>query len=321
MFKVVILGNSDMLANLIMGTIDAKCKIVGVFRYEKMKNGVIYQKFKDFLFPSKEYSFIKSHKLPEIKAKKANSEQFKKELLKLNPDIVLVGTWSEKLRKDILQLPKIAMINVHPSLLPKYRGPNPYLRTIWNGEQKSGITFHLMDENFDTGAILMQKSVEIKLDDTGKELRERTILAVRESVKELLCQLDEDFIIPVNQSETQASYYPQISQEDVMLDFTKSAQENYNHIKAFFPWCKTYFSHKEIFLCPNPYFVQILENDTEDKTVGIIVDKDVQTRSITVVCGDGKLLKMSNLRLYGCILKFFTKSYIKYMVKKSDLIL
>ena len=316
MFRVVILGHGDMLSNLIIGTIDAKCKIVGVFRYERLKTCSVYQKIKDFFLPSKEYSYIKSYGLPEIKSKSANSEEFKKELLALNPDIVLVGTWSEKLKKDIVQLPKIAMINTHPSLLPKYRGPNPYLQTIWHREEKSGITFHLMNEKFDAGAILLQKSVEIKPDDTGKELKERTVLTARSAVTELLNMLADDFIIPVDQSEERATYFPQITNDDVMLDFKQSAEEISAHIRAFHPWTKTFFSYKNKFFIPNPYKIEIIENKTEIKEAGEITDKNHREKSITVVCGDGKLIKLSNLKLYGCFNKTFNYFYIRHFVKK-----
>lgn len=316
MFRVVILGHGDMLSNLIIGATDAKCKIVGVFRYERLKNCSIYRKIKDFFLPSKEYSYIKSYNLPEIKSKSANSEKFKKELLSLNPDIILVGTWSEKLNKDILQLPKIASINVHPSLLPKYRGPNPYLQTIWHREKQSGLTFHLMTEKFDAGAILLQKSIEIKPDDTGKELKERTVLTARSAVTELLNMLADDFIIPVEQSEERATYYPQITNDDVMLDFNKSAEEIYAHIRGVHPWTKTFFAHKNNFFIPNPYAVEILENKTETNEIGNITDKNDKEKSITVVCGDGKLLKMSNLKLYGSLNKLFTTFYIKHFVKQ-----
>ena len=321
MFRVVILGHGDMLSNLIIGTTDAKCKIVGVFRYERLKTCSIYQKLKDFFLPSKEFSYIKSYNLPEIKVKSANSEEFKRELLALNPDIVLVGTWSEKLKKDIVQLPKIAMINAHPSLLPKYRGPNPYLQTIWHREEKSGITFHLMNENFDAGAILLQKSVEIKPDDTGKELKERTVLAARSAVTELLNMLADDFIIPVDQSEERATYYKQITNDDVMLDFKKSAEEVSAHIRAFHPWSKTFFEHKTKFFIPNPYNLEILDNTTEIKEIGKIADKDDKEKFVTVVCGDGKLLKMSGLKLYGFFNRPFCSFYIKHFVKKHDKLL
>ena len=87
-----------------------------------------------------DYNYIKSYKLPEIHASSVNSKEFKKKLLKLNPDIILVGSWKEKISKEIYDIPKIATINAHPSLLPKYRGPNPYYWTIKNREQQSGIT-------------------------------------------------------------------------------------------------------------------------------------------------------------------------------------
>lgn len=318
MFRVVILGHGEMLANLIAGTLDAKCKIVGVLRYERLKKLDIYSKIKDFVLPSTEYSYIKSYNLPEIKAKSANSKKFRKELLALNPDIVIVGTWPEKIEKATIQLPKIAMINVHPSLLPKYRGPNPYLQTILHGEKQSGLTFHLMSEKFDEGPILLQKTIEIKPDDTGKELKARTVLTARSAVTELLNSLADDFIIPVVQNENNATYFPQISSEDIMLNFKKDAESLSAHIRSFSPWTKTYFEYKNKFFIPNPYAIKILDSDNENLTAGMIVDKNDKKSSITVVCGDKKLLKMEKLKLYGLFNKIFTKQYIKYFVKKGD---
>lgn len=320
MFRVVILGHGEMLGNLIAGVQDAKCKIVGVMRYERLKKLDIYTKIKDFILPSTEYSYIKSYNVPELKSKSANSEQFKKEILKLNPDLVIVGTWGEKLKKESIQLPKIAMINVHPSLLPKYRGPNPYLETIRHLEKTTGITFHLMSEEYDAGAILLQKQIEIKPDDTGKELKERTVLMARQAVTELLNSLADDFIIPVEQSEERATYYPQITRDDIMLDFNKTSEEISAHIRGFYPWSKTYFSYKSKFFTPNPYKLEILDNNTEFTTAGTIVEKSFENHSLTVVCGDGKLLKMENLRLFGKINNLFTTQYIKHFVELNDLV-
>ena len=91
--KVVVLGNGEMLTNLIAGCLDAGCNIVGVFRYEKVRYNPIDGFIIDLFNPSQEYNYIKSHKIYEIKARSANSAEFKKEILKLNPDIILVGTW------------------------------------------------------------------------------------------------------------------------------------------------------------------------------------------------------------------------------------
>lgn len=318
MFRVVILGQGEMLTNLIAGTLDAKCKIVGVLRNEVISKHPIERFFKDFLLPSEEYSYIKSYNLPEIIVSSANSEKFKKELIKLNPDIVLVGSWGEKFKKEIINFPKVAMINVHPSLLPKYRGPNPYIHVIKNKEKKSGVTFHLIDENYDSGAILMQKTVDIFPEDTGKELKQKTVIAARGAVCELLQNLNEDLIIPLVQTESKSNYNPQIKDNDVMLDFSKAAEDIIAHIKGFYPWHKTYFAHKDKFVAPNPYKLRILDNNTDYKTIGTIVKKSSTNQSITVVCGDGKLLEMSNVRLYKWYNAIFTAFYIKFCIKVAD---
>ena len=146
MLKVVILGHGAMLANLIAGVMDSGCEIVGVMRYDRLRKSNLKTWFHDYFLPSKEFSYIKSYKLHEIRAKSANSKIFKREILRLNADIIIVGTWGEKLTKATIDLPKIATINVHPSLLPKYRGPNPYLQVIKNLETKTGLTFHPLNE-------------------------------------------------------------------------------------------------------------------------------------------------------------------------------
>lgn len=317
--KIVILGAGQMLTNLIAGCIDAGCEVVGVLRYDKIRFPLIDRVLIDTFNPSQEYTYIKSHKIYEIKARSANSAEFKKEVLRLNADIVIVGTWSEKIKKSIIDLPKITTINVHPSLLPKYRGPNPYLQAIKHMEKESGVTFHLMDETFDTGAILLQKKVEILPTDTGKELREKIAPKAREGICELLTELNEEIIVPVAQDEKQASYFEQITADEVMLDFTKSAEEISAHIRAFHPWFKCFFEYNDYFFIPNPYKLRILKTGgQEGKRAGSIVEKSHKDNSITVVCGDNKLLEMNGVKLYGYFNRFLTSFYIRYLVKNQE---
>jgi len=304
-----------MFTNLIAGCMDANCNIVGVFRYDKVRYSPIDRFLVDLFNPSKEYTYVKSHKLYEINARSANSAEFKKEIMRLGADVVLVGTWGEKLKKSIIDLPKIATINVHPALLPKYRGPNPYLQAIKNLEAQSGVTFHLMDEKFDTGPILCQKAVEIKATDTGIELRARVVSASRTAVCELMQVLDKEVVIPVAQDPKKASYFSHISEDEVMLDFTKSADEISAKIRGFYPWYKCYFQHNSHFFMPNPYKIQILENNSCQTIPGAIVEKSPKDRSVTVLCGDNKLIKMGGVSLYGPFSKIFTDFYIKNVVK------
>lgn len=319
MLKVVIIGYGEMFTNLIAGTLDSGMEIVGVLRKETVKYPCFLRWLKDIFNPSIEYNYIKSYNLPEIYAKGVNTEEFKKQLLAINPDVILIGSWGEKFEKSTYDIPKIATINAHPSLLPKYRGPNPYFWVINNQEKISGVTFHLLDESFDTGAILAQEEVKIYPSDTGKSLKDRTVLVARGVVCELLKDLNEDIIIPLQQREEKSSYYSH--PEGLELDFKKTAEENFALIRAIYPWDETYFYHKTTALTPNPHNIIIEENKTQFKEYGTIVECESKTKTIAVLCADNKILKMNNVNLFKRQDRHFTQNYIACDIKVGDIII
>ena len=318
MLKVVIIGYGEMFTNLIAATLDAKCEIVGVLRKDSIKYPSFIKKINDIFNPSVEYSYIKSYNLPEIEATGVNTEEFRKKLLKLNPDVILIGSWGEKLEKATYDIPKIATINAHPSLLPKYRGPNPYFWVIKNQEASSGITFHLLDNGYDSGAILAQEEIKVYPSDTGDSLKKRTVLTARGVACELLNALKEDIIIPLRQREEHATYfsYP----EELELNFKKSAEENFAAIRAIHPWNRTYFYHNVTAIAPDPKSTTIEENKTNYTTAGTIVEVNAKTKTIAILCQDRKILKMSNVNLYKNCDRFFTKNYIKLEVNVGEII-
>ena len=311
--KVIIVGSGEMLMNLIAGCKDFGCKIVGVLRAETQYMSKFRLFIKNKLNPSKDFTYIKSHKLHEIKTKSVNSDIFRKEILKNNVDIVIAGTWGEKFEKEIIDLPKLCTINVHPSLLPKYRGPNPYIEVIRNMETETGVSFHLMNEFYDRGAILLQKKVPILENDTGKELKTRVTNTAREGIRELLEQLENDIVIPIEQNENQATYYKRISEKDLLLDFNKSAKELAAQIRGLHPFAKSYFANNSHFLVPNPYKLEIIENQ-KGLNAGQVYEADPEYRIISVVCKDGKVLRMKDVKLFG-ILRVITDLYIKLKIK------
>ena len=326
--KVVIIGKGEMLSNLIEGSIAAGSEIVGVMRYERTIMPTLLLKLRDFFKISYDVTLIKKYKLHEIKCKSANSENFKKELLKLNTDILLVGTWREKLKKEIINTPTIASVNIHPSMLPKYRGPNPYLQNILHREKKSGITFHLMDEKFDNGAILTQEGIPILPNDTSKELKERTVYQARLICKDILAKLEEGLIIPVPQNEKEATYFANIKPIDMMLDFEKeTAEEIEARIRAFHPWLPCYVTYQNKFFIPNPYKLKIINEEYTKKIlirnnittpqIGSIISGHYKSQTIIVMCRDGKSLKMIGTQLYGFFNKPFTKTFIKSITKAN----
>ena len=320
MLKVVIIGYGEMFTNLIAATLDADCQVVGVLRKEIIKYPAWVRKIKDILCPSTDYNYIKSYNLPEITGVKGvNDSKFRKKLLKLNPDIIFVGSWGEKFEKATYDIPKIATINAHPSLLPKYRGPNPYFWVIKNREQESGISLHLMDNGYDTGAILAQENVKIYPSDTGGSLKQRTVLAARGAACELLKALKEDIIIPLQQYEEKSSYYSY--PDELELDFrNKTAEENYAVIRAIHPWGKTWFYHNITALSPKPSKSSVEENKTDYKTAGTITNAEPETLTISVLCSDNKILKMSGIELYKKCDKPFTKNYFSREIKTGDIL-
>lgn len=326
-----------MLANMIESARESGVEIAGVMRHERTTLTSFKLLMHDLFKTSHDLTLIKKYKLPEIKCKSANSDEFREYVLKCNADIIMVGTWREKLQQKTFSMPKIGTVNIHPSLLPRYRGPNPYMQVILHGEKKTGVTLHLVDKNLDTGAILLQKEIDVLPDDTGKELRERTFSAAREIAAEFFRKIQTEVLIPIKQNESRASYFGNIDEMMKMLDFkNQTAEEISLTIRALHPWLPCYITIGKRFLKVNPYKIHTLgkqtktlqeilvqniltpepnnNNQNSEHTQlkpGQIIDKDVKTRSLTVVCKDGRLLKFEHLKLWGIFISPFTGLFIK----------
>lgn len=310
--RVVVLGKGLMLANIVLGALDAGADVVGVFRYEETCNSRLKMLFNDFFKPAPEVTLINKLKIRQIRLKSANGPLFRKLMLTLNVDLIIVGTWRERLDKETFNLPTIATVNVHPSLLPKYRGPNPYLQNILHGENFSGVTLHLVTEKFDNGPILKQEKVEILDSDTSQELRERSVRTARKLVAELISDLHNKVLTPVAQNEKLATYYPNISGDERMLDFKfQTSDEISRTIRALHPFLPCYITYLDKFFIVNPYNFKILQENFDSKA-GDIVAKNPDKSSITILCADNKAIRFADLKLYKSECK--TKEFIQNKV-------
>lgn len=307
--RVVVLGKGLMLANIVLGVLDAGADVVGVFRYEETCNSRLKMLFDDFFKPAPEVTLINKLKIRQIRLKSANGPLFRKLMVTLNVDLIIIGTWRERLEKETFNLPTIASVNVHPSLLPKYRGPNPYLQSILHGEKYSGVTLHLVTEKFDNGPILKQEKVEILDSDTSQELRDRSVRTARKLVTELISDLDNKVLTPVAQNEKLATYYPNISGDERMLDFKfQTSDEISRTIRALHPFLPCYITYLNKFFIVNPYNFKILQ-ESFSANAGDIVAKNPEKSSITVLCADDKAIRFTDLKLYKAERK--TKEFIK----------
>lgn len=311
--RVVVLGKGLMLANIVLGVLDSGAELVGVFRYEQTTTSSLKLWLQDFFNPAPEVTLLKKLKVNKIRLKSANGPLFRKLMTTMNVDLIIIGTWKEKISKETFNLPTIATVNVHPSLLPKYRGPNPYIQTILHGEKVSGVTLHLLSEKFDQGPILKQEKVKILDTDTSKELRERCVRTARTLVSEFISDLNEKMITPIAQSDRYASYYPNITGNERMLDFEfQTSTEISRTIRALHPFLPCYITYKDKFFIVNPYKFRVLSTES-DANPGDIISKNSEMASLTIVCKDKKAIRFNDLNLYK--FRFLTKYYIDKFVK------
>lgn len=309
--KIVIIGYGEMLQSLIKGVMNTKHEIIGVLRHENIKLSSFKLFIKDIFAPSIDYNFIKLFKLKEIKANSVNSKKFIKTMNLLKPDIILVGSWSEKFSLKTINSAKKGCINIHPSLLPKYRGPNPYLQVILNNETKTGITFHLMDENYDTGNILYQSEVDILPNDNGQTLKNRCCNEVQIKLPDFLNNIDEFLSRKITQNPQNSSYQRQISLKETILDFEKeTSYEIDRRIRALTPWINCYICYKNEFFSFEKH--EIIDEFSSYAAASVInKSKD----SISIVCKDKKIIQFSKLKINRPFSKIITRFYIKNIIK------
>jgi methionyl-tRNA formyltransferase len=195
----------------------------------------------------------------------------KKQISELNPDLIIVAAYRQIIPKDILDIPRFGSLNLHPSLLPKYRGPSPIQTAILNNDQTTGLTIILMDEKMDHGPIITQEKIDISPDDTYQTLEEKLAQLASDSLIKILPQYIQEEIKPKPQDENKASYTKILTRQDGKIDWDKSAQEIERMVRAFSPWPGTW-------------------TEFNDKRVKILKAKVVDKESkATIKTGDGYL--------------------------------
>ncbi len=178
----------------------------------------------------------------------------------INPDLIVVAAYGKILPQEILEIPKFGCLNVHASLLPKFRGASPIQNAILAGEKETGVTLMLMSEKMDDGDILKQKSIQISDMDTTETLTKKLSCLGAKILVENIPQWLSGEIKPEKQNEKSASYCHPIKRENGLVDWKKTAREIFNQWRAFQPW-------------PEVYAVVKLKNDTRRiKLVEIEID-------------------------------------------------
>ena len=214
-------------------------------------------------------------------------------LSKFEPDYIIVAAYGKILPKNILDLPKYACINVHGSLLPKYRGAAPIQRSVLAGDKVTGVTTMLMGEGLDTGDMLLKREYEIGINETSGEVFD----ALAQMSPDLLIETIEKFtkgeIIPEKQDEALATHAAMLSKDEAEIDWSKSAAEVHNLIRGMAPWpvAYTYVGGKKMKI-----FSSVLTDEKTTLDRGMIKE---DKNNILVACGDGMLLAVTSVQIEG----------------------
>jgi len=169
-----------------------------------------------------------------------NSSSFINQLQELAPEIIVVVAFGQILSRKVLETPDRGCVNLHASLLPKYRGASPIHRAIMNGEEKTGVTVMFMEETLDTGDIISQKEVVINRDDTAGDLHDRLAETGAKLLVRTLIDIKQDNYTRKQQNDQEASYADKLDNRAGEIDWNCSAEDIYNFVRGLNPWPVAY---------------------------------------------------------------------------------
>ena len=219
--KIVFMGTPDFAVPTLKKLYESKHEVVGVFTQTDKPKGRGYK-----LAPPPVKVLALEHGTPVYQPKSLKNEpQMWDELKKLEPDCIVVAAYGKILPREVLEIPKFHCVNVHGSLLPKYRGAAPIQWSVLNGDAETGITTMLMGEGLDTGDILLQRSTPIGDNETAAQLFDRLSEIGADLLIETLDKLEKDQITPVKQDDSKATYARMLSKDMCVLDFEKPVFE------------------------------------------------------------------------------------------------
>jgi methionyl-tRNA formyltransferase len=230
--------NMEKISIVFMGTMDFAVPILKALdeRYDVVQ--VITQPDRPFgrkqeLKPSAVKAYALSRNLPVFQPEKIRKDY--EPVLALKPDLIVVAAFGQMIPKILLDFPPFKCINVHASLLPKYRGGSPMQKSITSGDSETGVTIMFMAEKMDAGDLLAQKSIPILESDTLGTIEEKLALLGSDLLMETLPKVFDKTIVPVPQNESAVTFAYNIKREEEFIDFSRTAKQVFDHVRGFNP--------------------------------------------------------------------------------------
>ncbi len=212
-------------------------------------------------------------------------------LRRIAPDLIVVVAYGQILPKSVLEIPRYGCINVHASLLPRYRGAAPINKAIMEGETETGITTMFMDVGLDTGDMLIKRTTPIGELETAGEVHDRLALLGREVMEETLRRICDGSLTAEKQDDSLSTYAPMLKKEDGLIDWQRSARQIHDQVRGLDPWPGAYTTL-------NGELLKLFRTvpETGQGTPGMVIS--TASDGICIACGEG-VLKVGELQLPG----------------------
>ena len=233
--RIVFMGTPEIAAVILNSMIGGQHNVAAVVTQPDRPKG----RGREIIFSEVKKLAIK-HQIPVYQPVRARDQEFIDMLKQLAPELIVVVAFGQILPKEILELPKYGCINVHASLLPKYRGASPIQWAIINGEQTTGVTIMYMAEGIDTGDMITKELVEIAPEETGGSLHDKLAQAGCTALHRAIEQIISGTVVRTPQEESQATYVGMLKKEMGHIDFRHSAQEIERLVRGLSPWPSAY---------------------------------------------------------------------------------
>ena len=287
--RIVFMGTPDFAVPSLKALVEAGHELCGVFTQpDKPKNrGMKLQQS-----PVKQYALEAG--LTVYQPAKMRDGEALGMLRELKPDLIAVAAYGKILPVDILELPRLGCVNVHSSLLPKYRGAAPINWAILNGEDETGVTIMYMAEGMDTGDILAQAATPIDINENAAQLFDRLALMGADLLVETVKRLEAGLVKPVPQEESKASHASMLSREKSPMDWGRTARQLHDQVRGLFPWPS---ATAELDGVRCKVLRTTLSGENSNKAPGTVLQAD--KKGLRIACGDGGVLDILELQPDG----------------------
>lgn len=285
--KLIFMGTPDFAVPCLESLIDAGHEIAAVFTQPDKPVGR-----KQVLTPSPVKVCAEKHGITVYQPRSVRTDDAVSIVRNIAPDCVVVVAFGKIIPPEMLAIPRLGFVNVHGSLLPKYRGAAPIQWAVIDGEKRTGVTTMQMDEGLDTGDILDVMSTDIGENETSGELFDRLAPMGAELIVKTLEKLEQGIVTPIKQDDSLSNYAKIITKDMAQIDFSVSAEAAFNRIRGFNPWPVAYtiISGKRM---------KVFAAEKVGSVKGAAGEVVCSDKSLVVAFGDGNGLKFTDVQLEG----------------------